>query len=182
MKGTLRTHIIALLSLGLLTGCTTFAANRYSVNANTVAELRQFAGHPVAVGAFASLSPGQSDLSCRGGTTIKTPDGEPFSDFVRKGLVDEMKIAGIYSNQAPVVLTGTLTHIDFGSVSGNWQLSLIITSSNGQTLFETESFGYSSSFDGDAACNQTAQALMPAVQDLIGKIVHDPRFADLIHT
>jgi hypothetical protein len=37
-----------------------------------------------------------------------------------------------------------------------------------------------SSYFGETACNQTAQALMPAVQDLIGKLVHAPEFASLL--
>jgi hypothetical protein len=33
---------------------------------------------------------------------------------------------------------------------------------------------------GETACNQTAQALMPAVQNLVGKVVRDPAFVELV--
>ncbi len=41
-------------------------------------------------------------------------------------------------------------------------------------------YGFKSGFDAITACNQTAQALGPAVQDLIKKVVTDPQFAILI--
>jgi hypothetical protein len=33
---------------------------------------------------------------------------------------------------------------------------------------------------GETACNQTAQALMPAVQDLIKKLVSNPEFKAIV--
>ena len=44
----------------------------------------------------------------------------------------------------------------------------------------TESFAYTTSFTEETACNQTAQALMPAVQNLVGKVVRSQEFATLV--
>lgn len=44
----------------------------------------------------------------------------------------------------------------------------------------SENYAYTSSFYGETACNQTAQAFMPAVQNLVGKIVRSPEFVALI--
>ena len=46
----------------------------------------------------------------------------------------------------------------------------------------TEDYRYTSSFSGETACNQTAQAFMPAVQNLVGKLVRSPQFAALVST
>jgi hypothetical protein len=170
----------ALLLPVVLGACSTYAAQRYSVNADTVVALRQFAGHAVSVGAFTSTPPGENVITCRAVGPIKTPDGEPFSEFVRKALVAEMKIAGIYADNAATVLTGSLDAIDFSTMSGNWRLSLTLVSSNGHSLSQTENYSFSSSYVGETACNQTAQALMPAVQDLIARTVNDPAFRTLI--
>ena len=104
---------------------------------------------------------------CRAVGPIKTPDGEPFSVFVQKALVAEMKTAHIYADDAPTVLTGSLDAIDFNTMSGGRRLSFTLVSSNGHSLSETENYSFSSSYFGETACNQTAQAFMPAVQDLI---------------
>jgi len=75
---------------------------------------------------------------------------------------------------------GRLNSIDFSSASGTWNLDLTVSSSNGRSLNVAENYSYTTSFYGETACNQTAQALMPAVQDLIGKVVHAPEFPALL--
>ncbi len=116
---------------------------------------------------------------CRGVGPIKTPDGEPFSEFVRKAFLDELKIASVYSASAPITLTGNLDSIDFSSASGGWNLALTVKSSNGKSLSVNESYAFTSSFYGETACNQTAQAFMPAVQNLVGKVVRSQEFLAL---
>ncbi len=117
---------------------------------------------------------------CRGVGPIKTPDGEPFADFVRKAFLDELKIANAYSAKAPISLTGNLDAIDFSSSSGSWNLALTVKSSNGKSLSISENYPFTTSFYGETACNQTAQALMPAVQNLVGKIVRSTEFIALV--
>ncbi len=137
-------------------------------------------GKTVNVGVFSATNPGQTEITCRGVGPIKTPDGEPFSEFVRKGILDELKIANIYSPTAAVTITGNLDAIDFSSNSGNWNLALTIKSTNGKAMTVSENYSYTSSFFGETACNQTAQALMPAVQNLVGKVVRSPEFVGLV--
>jgi hypothetical protein len=117
---------------------------------------------------------------CRGVGPIKTPDGQTFENFIKKALVDELKIAEAYSNSATITLTGNLDAIDFSSNSGTWNLALTVNSSNGHSLSASENYSYTTSFYGETACNQTAQALMPAVQNLIGKVVQNNEFRKLI--
>ena len=67
---------------------------------------------------------GAEKIGGRGVGPIKTPDGETFANFIRKGLVDELKLAEVYSSSSPVTLTGNLDSIDFSSTSGTWNLAL----------------------------------------------------------
>jgi hypothetical protein len=164
----------------VLGGCATYATPRYTVSADDVVSLRTFAGKPVSVGKFTSTKPGLKEIACRAVGPITTQDGEPFSAFIRRALTDELKIAGAYSANAPIVLTGNLNSVDFSSVAGKWNLSLTIKSSNGNSLTAAEHYSYATSYAGVTACNQTAQALVPAVQNLIGKIVRNPKFKTLL--
>ena len=43
-----------------------------------------------------------------------------------------------------------------------------------------EHYEFNSGFEGGTACKQTAEAFMPAVQNLIGKIVASPDFRALV--
>jgi hypothetical protein len=94
--------------------------------------------------------------------------------------MDELKIANIYASNAPVTLSGSLDSIEFSSTSGNWLISLTIKNTTGKSMKMTESYSYTTSFVGETACNQTAQAFMPAVQNLVGSIVKSAEFAQLV--
>ena len=161
-------------------GCSTYSASRYSISTDNVVALRSLNGKMINIGAFSASTPGQSEIMCRGVGPIKTPDGETFADFVRKALLDELRIANAYSSSAPVVITGNLDAIDFSSNSGSWNLALTVRSSNGKSMSVSENYKYTSSFYGETACSQTAQAFMPAVQNLVGKVVRSPEFTALV--
>jgi hypothetical protein len=164
-----------------LAGCSTYAASRYSISADNVRTLRTFKGQLINVGPFSAVNPGQTELMCRGVGPIKTPDGEAFEEFVRKALVDELTIAEVYASDARTTITGRLDSIDFSSGMGaTWNIGLTITSSNGQTLSVSEEYKYTSSYYGETACNQTAHALMPAVQNVVGKVIRHPNFPELL--
>jgi hypothetical protein len=165
----------------VLTGCSTYAASRYSISVDTVSALRAYRGQSVMVGPFTATEPGRSQITCRGVGPIKTPDGESFEAFIRKALVDELTMAEIHASEAPVTLTGHLDKIDFSSqVGAAWTIAVTIRSSNGRSLAVEEAYGYKSSYYGETACNQTAHALMPAVQNVVSKIVRHPGFAALL--
>ena len=142
--------------------------------------LRSLNGRTVAVGPFSSAQPPATEIGCRAVGPIKTPDGETFSEYVRKAFIDELKIANTYSEASPIVLTGVLDQANFSSMNGAWDLGLTLKSSNGRSLSVTEHYPFTSSFFGETACNQTAQAMMPAVQNLIGKAVNSPQFRGLV--
>lgn len=175
----------ALVALGsmVLAGCLTSADPRHAISADPVRTPAAFKGQPVAVGNFSAAKPSQTEIACRGVHPITTPGREPFELFIRKALIDELTIAGAYAPNAPVVLTGRLDDIDFSSglTDAAWKLALSIRSSNGKALSVSENYPFTSNYFGEIACNQkTAGALRPAVQNLVGKLVRDPAFADLL--
>jgi hypothetical protein len=174
------------LIVGLtLTGCSTYAASRYSISADTLTALQTFRGQTVAVGPFTARTPGKTEITCRGVSPIKTPDGEPFEEFIRKALIAELTIAEIYAASAPVVLTGMIESIDFSSGFTNadaaaWDIALTLRSQNGKSVAVTEHYVFISGWYGGTACNQTAQAFVPAVQNLVGTAVRHPEFPGLL--
>ena len=102
----------------LVCGCSTYSASRYSISTDNVVALRSLNGTTVNIGAFTASIPGQTEIMCRGVGPIKTPDGETFADYVRKALLDELRIANAYSSSAPITIKGNLDAIDFSSGGG----------------------------------------------------------------
>ena len=173
--------LLVLSAIGMLaSGCASNTVSRYAISVDNVVALRSLNGKTLNVGAFSSSIPGQKDILCWGIEPVNTPDGEPFSNFVQKALLDELKIANVYSPSASVTITGNLDSIDFSSVNGSWNLALTVMASNGKSMSVSESYIYTSGVYSATVCRQAAQAFMPAVQNLVGKVVRSPEFMALI--
>ena len=130
----MRHFVILCISLAVLVGCSTYAGSRYSISADNVIALRNLKGHKMNIGPFSSSKPNLRVIVCRAFGPIKTPDGETFEYYIRKALIDELKMASVYSPNSRVTLTGHLNNIDLSSVSGSWDISLTIKSSNGKIM------------------------------------------------
>jgi hypothetical protein len=63
---------------------------------------------------------------------------------------------------------------------GSWDIGLKVNSSNGKSVSVSEHYEFNSGFIADTACKQTAEAYLPAVQNLIGKLVKAPEFKSLV--
>lgn len=103
-----------------------------------------------------------------------------FEAYIRKAMVDELKIAGAYAEKSDVVLSGEVRKVAFSSTKsitgGAWEFAVEMKSSNGKSLSINDIYEFTSGFEGMSACRQTAEALLPAVQNLINKAVTSPEF------
>ena len=166
-----------------LTACSTYMPQRYSASADNVVYMRSLNIGGINVGAFGSTV--KIDNACRGAGPIAPPDNMSFEAYVQKALADELKLAGAFDSAAPrVTLTGLLTRLDFSSskglTGGEWNVGLTLTSSNGRQISALETYGFNSGFAADTACKQTAEAFLPATQNLIGKLLRVPGFRALL--
>lgn len=164
-----------------MTACSTMTPARYSMSIENNQALKKYSGTKLKL---ASLSaPANYDSNCRLMGPIQASDGMTIPQFVEKAFNDELKFADIYSDDG-IYLTGSLNRIEFSSTTGltggYWNLGLDLKSSNGKSMSLDNRYDFKSGFDAITACNQTAQALGPAVQDLIKKAVSSPQFAELI--
>ena len=175
--------IAFVLAIASLTGCSsTYSAPPYSVTANRFADMQDLAhatAHGVRVGRF-QAEHGDVSVPCRFGGAIDTPAGT-FSAYLRDAIVSELRTAGIYSDAAPVTLTGVVEDVGLTSMErGQWTMVLTVYSSNGTSVQILERHDFTTSAVGSAACAQAADELVPAVQDLVAKLVHDPKFEALV--
>lgn len=90
-------------------------------------------GEKVNVGGFTASTPGGTEIGGRGRRPVTTADERPFEDYIRRALIDELKIAEAFSESAPVTLTGNLAKLDFNSMKGEWAMDMTVTSSNGRS-------------------------------------------------
>lgn len=165
----------------MISACSTMQPPRYSISVDNIQILKQFEGARAEVTSFSQDTNFHSN--CRLMGPIEPADGLTIPQFVSKAMNDEFKMANIYSNDG-VRLSGIITKIQFSSITGvtngYWDIGITLNSSNGQSFSVENRYTFKSGFDGITACNATADALAPAVQDLIKATVTHPDFGDLI--
>jgi hypothetical protein len=156
---------------------------RYSVSVDNIQTMKEFEGAKVKVSSLTRS--GSFSSNCRLMGPIEPADGLSISLFITKAFNDEFKMAEIYSDNG-VSINGDITEIEFSSITGvtngYWDISLDLKSSNGASLSVTNKYVFKSGFDAITACNATADALSPAVQDLIRNTVNHPDFGMLVKT
>lgn len=166
----------------LLSACSSYTVPRYSIDAESVAALRSGLAGKVRVGDFVQAV--QIDDMCRGVGPIAPPDNLSFAGYIKRALESELKVAGIYSTSpSDPMIRGNLMNLNFsstrGMTGGAWDIAIVVSSSNGQHSGFNEHYEFASGFDGWTACRQTADAFMPAVQNLVRTIVSSPDFRRL---
>jgi hypothetical protein len=172
---------IAVLLLAYITGCSTYTVNRYGISANNIEVMRSMDGLKFSVNKFSATNPGLNQIQCRGAGTISTPNKESFESYITAALVSELKIAGIYSESSNIKIDGIIENLDFSSNvgAGKWMFDVIVSDNSGNSYKVKSLFDFSTNWFADKACQQVAQAFVPAVQNLIKDIISHPKFKSL---
>ena len=169
---------ILIVTLLILSGCETFPVQQYSLSQENIAAIKQTmrSGHvsSLAVGEFTATTPGQFELRCGFSQLIKMPHNMPYEKFIREAFINELKKAGAYSLdqiEAARVITGHLDTFKLDSDSGSWIIKLTIEFKSGEVFTVTENYQHD-----EISCQRAASTLVPAIQDLIQKIITNPVF------
>lgn len=177
-------RILAIVSLTFFVGaCSTYTTPRYAINADSNMALKALGTSGLSVGSFSG--PADFDKSCRAAGPLAPPDGVSHTEYIKKALEDELKVAGVYATgPARVTLSGIVNKLAFSSsrglTGGSWDIDMTLNSSNGKSMPVVEHYEFESGFIADTACKQTAEAYFPAVQNLLGKAIRSPEFKALI--
>lgn len=174
-------RVCCIPALLLLGACSTMTPARYSPSADTNLALDQLVGAKARVSALAM--PEDPDVNCRLMGPVKPADGLTIGEFIAEAFNTEFKFADLYATDG-VTLGGRVDRVEFSSIvgltSGRWDLAITLESSNGKSISVQNLYEFKSGFDAITACNQTAQALGAAVQELVKKAVLAPGFAGLL--
>jgi hypothetical protein len=175
--------IAAALSIFALSACSTYMPQRYSISADNNMALKMIEVGNINVGSFKGQA--NFDSSCRAAGPIAPPDNMSFEAYIQKALADELKVAGKFDEKTPkITLSGIVEQLAFSSsrglTGGSWNIGLRVNSSNGRSSYVSEYYEFNSGFIADTACKQTAEAYLPAVQNLIGKLVKSAEFVTLV--
>jgi hypothetical protein len=172
-------RLVGLVALIALAGCDSYSAAPYSISAdNDIAMKSALGTEHVGIGPFTAAK--EFDTNCRLAGPIQLPEGLTFPTYVQKAFADELKVAGLYDEKAPIVLSGVVDDLKFGSMSGDWDITVTLNSTNGKSMTASEHYEFHTSYSAGAACHNVADAFQPTVQGLVGKVVTAPEFHALL--
>jgi hypothetical protein len=169
-------HFFCILTVAVAlttSGCASYVTGRYTSSVDNAVALRAWKGQKVSVGNFKDYT-NNAIMSCNYKGNITTMDGESYTQFIRNALITELKLADTYSVSAPIKITGALNRVDNSTaVAMDWTFDMSIAASNGYRFGVKEKYKFNGSVVGTAAstCGGSASAFVPAVQNIIGKII-----------
>ena len=173
--------LATLSSVIAISACSTYTVNNYGISAENIELMKAMDGVQFAVNQFTATKPGLVKIQCRGAGPVSTPNKESFESYITAALVSELKISGIYSESSDIRIDGFLEKLDFSSNvgSGKWMFNVDVSNSAGVSYKVNSVFEFSTNWVADKACQQVAQAFVPAVQNLIKDIVSNEKFKEL---
>lgn len=176
-------RIVIVLLAFILSACA--APTKYATRPDIGDALKQTKGGNINVGAF--KAPANFSNFCRIDGPIYPPDYNlSFEGYIQNALVEELKAAGKYNDTtAKVSLSGVVEKLSFsttanGLTGGTWDIGLRVISSNGKSSLVSEHYQFETSLMAALACQQASEAYLPAVQNLISKLVRSDDFKTLI--
>lgn len=172
------------LVLGACSSMLTYMPPHYSVATDNTMALKKTGAGNINVGSFTKTA--EFDNSC--GITagvVGMPDNLSFEGYIQKGLVDELKLAGMFDDKAPkITLSGEVEQLSFFSrrdiYTSTWKIGVHLNSSNGKTVYVTDQYNFDAGAGSKADCQKIADYYMPAVQKILGKLITAPEFQSLV--
>jgi hypothetical protein len=170
-----RVRLAAVVLAGLASGCA-YNASQYGASVQNVESLKKANIRPVSVAPFKAAKPGLTSIACRAAGSVTVAPS--FEAYIQKALIDELKLAGAYDPASPRALGGMLEEVDFSSgiTDGNWTFVLTLSNQRNESFTTKSTYTFSGSLVADKACQETAQALNPAVQKLIEDVIANSKF------
>lgn len=171
----------------ILTGCDTTSSRPYVASTKNVFQIQSNTQHSAAkvnLASFTKAADVSEDMLCRMMGDVEVAPGKTPVQAIRDAFEEELLLAKAYDPNSSVTINGAVEKLNFESMgSGLWEIGLTVTSnalSQGYTV-ET-SYPFKSSYSAYAACQNVVDAFIPAVQDLISKVVSHPEFGRLMGT
>lgn len=184
LKKTCAYSALLIFSLATLSGCS-YTIKRYDIVDDNVTELRKIIKSKsvkIAVGEFTSFRPNYNLIRCRAVGEISIEGQQTYHAYIRAALIEEFKKAGIYAEDARLVITSHLEDIDFDSSvgDGKWIIKMTVSRVGTDDIKLNNAYYISTNMLIGTACTQVAQAFVPAVQGLLKELYNHPKFKKLL--
>jgi hypothetical protein len=162
----------------------TYVPPNYSVDADNTMALKKLGVGNINAGLFTKTAEFDNNCGITAGV-VGMPDNLSFEGYIQKGLVDELKLAGMFDDATPkITLTGVVEQLSFFSrrniYTSTWNIGVRLNSSNGKSVHVTVQYNFDAGAFSAADCQKIADNYMLAVQKILGKLIASPEFQSLV--
>jgi len=162
----------------VLSGCA-HRISAYSPSYQNVTTLSKLAkqSHPINLGQFRDPKHTRS-IMCRLEGSEALPNNETYIQYIHDGMKEDLENAKLYSTDSKTTLNASLDKVNFDSMMGNGQWTIMMTFNDHEQPPYTisSSYNFSTNFVADIACSEVAQQFLPAVQKFLGVVYRNPHF------
>jgi len=182
----MKRFILSVLVFGLValfTGCANKVPS-YAISTNNVVNLQGLSkdNGKVNLSAFTDSGRDESEVMCRLATPVGIANGKTFASYIENAFKKELLVARMYDPKSNVIISANIDKLYGSTTLGNayWEFDITVKSSNGTSYKVHSRYDYESSFTAYSACSEMQRSFIPAVQKLIGNIVQNPKFVNLL--
>lgn len=181
--------ILLVISVLFISACSV-TGPKYSVSAYNVQTLEKSLNNSVKVGSFTkNNSPAVKDpWSFRGASSVVSPVGKGYNDFLADALQSELMLAGKFDKSSSITITGNIVSHDvdasgFNTGNSNIEVEFKVSDSAGDSYNETKRVDHSweSAFVGVTAAEKASRAYLVMIEKLLANLFNDPKFAEAIN-
>lgn len=173
---------VTVASTLFLAGCSTTNSVPYKASTSNVITIQQSlgkSGKKVSLGEVAAKGINEAP-TCRLAGPVNVAPGKTLSQYIKDAFQEELFLAGVYSPNSKNVINGTITALDFSSVSpASWTVTMSVSSNVSSGYSVSSNYPFNTSFDAYSACKNVANAFGPAVQNLLKQVVSHSQFNSL---
>lgn len=164
-------------------GFRTYSTNWYRTSSQNVAALKELQQSIplIRIAGFGAASPGETTLVCRLSFPVYLPNKMAHEVFLAEAMRAELLEAGLYSEDAPVALSGHLVSMDFNSFgTGKWTIEAKFAVEGKEPVTIKHEYTYPISMTAVNACGDVSRALVPALQSFLLAVYRDEGFRELL--
>lgn len=182
MKSFIRLSV-AITVLLLNVGCSMIAPN-YSASIKNIEVLKAAGDFSAKIGQFESLpAPENANPISLRGSSLKSPYGNSYSDYLAEAIIQELSLAGKLSSSAKIEISGVLQRNDIDATGfsvGTGEIGARFVVKNGESVqydrVKSVTHQWESSFVGGIAIPKAQNEYPNLVQKLLATLYSDPDF------
>lgn len=166
-------------SLFLISACASYPVPKYAVSTKNIMMAKKMGSKKIGLNFTSTAKASGNDngdkllgnkIKCRLAGPITIIDGKRFSEYIKQALIDELQLAGVYSDNSPRKVTVNLSRVDLQTTPTEWDLDGQVKMGKKSKKIEIRE-KFEGSFIADNACRDSAASFSTAVEKFNAEVI-----------